>query len=96
MDPTVDCLNLIYACLRIFLSHFQDIVFEGFEVISSVVADVDEWDTTENSDAVDIESMNISPWAGSDRDYSYEEVTTLPGQQWPFYYQTMYFILLIY
>ncbi len=38
-----------------------------------MVADVHLLDN-DNTDTVDIESMNISPWGGSDRDYSYEEV----------------------
>ena len=55
----------------------QNITFEGLEVISVVVAEA-EWEKPEGdndlSEGEDVEPMDMSPWAGSDREYSYEEV----------------------
>ena len=55
----------------------QNIIFEGLEVIKVVVAEA-EWEKPEGdndlSEGEDVEPMDMSPWAGSDREYSYEEV----------------------
>ena len=50
-------------------------MFEGFEKIRAV-EEVEHWDE-ENLD--EIEPMDSSPWADSDRDYSYEEVGGVTG-----------------
>ena len=44
--------------------------------MSEVVAETEEdWKVGDEIENDDIEPMDMSPWAGSDRDYSYEEVT---------------------
>ena len=54
----------------------QNIIFEGLEVIKVVVAEA-EWEKPEGDNDLsegEDEPMDMSPWAGSDREYSYEEV----------------------
>lgn len=56
---------------------YQNIVFEGFEEQVKEVTGDEEWEKDPNDiEMDDIEPMDISPWAGTDRDYSYEEVRT--------------------
>ena len=52
---------------------FQNITFEGFDV-AVVLVDVDAFEEKVEGGEEEDEPVDNSPWANSDRDYTYEEV----------------------
>ena len=51
----------------------QNITFEGFDV-AAVLVDVDAFEEKVEGGEEEDEPTDNSPWANSDRDYTYEEV----------------------
>ena len=56
----------------LFLS--QNITFEGFDVAVVLAVDVDTFEEKAEGGEEEDEPTDNSPWANSDRDYTYEEV----------------------
>ena len=54
----------------------QNITFEGFDV-AAVLVDVDAFEEKVEGGEEEDEPTDNSPWANSDRDYTYEEVGRL-------------------
>lgn len=75
------CTCTLYNYLPLYLSSFpptllflqQNITFEGFdEVLAEEGVEVVKDEAMEGDEDIDL--MDTSSWAGSDRDYTYDEV----------------------
>ena len=69
-------MYIIYVCRereRFFLPLSQNITFEGFDV-AAVLVDVEAFEEKVEGGEEEDEPTDNSPWANSDRDYTYEEV----------------------
>ena len=60
---------------KLFFSYLtQNITFEGFDVAAVLAVDVDAFEEKVEGGEEEDEPTDNSPWANSDRDYTYEEV----------------------
>ena len=65
--------------MEIFYALLQNITFEGFDFVMALEGDVE---VDEGEGEEDVEPTDTSPWAGTDRDYTYEEVTDIRVWEW--------------